>query len=387
MGQTPGKSKGGFDLDDSDEERNYDTKKQLLNESDFELNEKRQNIPTPSQNRKGQQADDLFGALETDNSLGAMETIDAFVGPVKTEFDDLKRKIDLKDKELQDLETDFYKRVSSKAVELEGIGPEQEAEIERHRHLFEMQQLMELNQRMEKIEREKIELLKAEQRVTARLSYRSKVIGERLTELEAMHESESRKRELTLTKLYARLNGKIREQIAYHEGNLKVIQRKRVPYAETKNEMLFDGIRDQKLKANWVKTPQPVVIKLMTARCMRDKVPKGDYVIRAGVMDRLVENKLYYKFIEYGERVKEQRMVDKEKEKMGQNQDLANLSVLLSQHDDEGDDSSNIDDESHYKSVMNKPLFNTDEDEEGDEDDDNDDKRKGVTWGQDVADH
>ena len=240
---------------------------------------------------------------------------------------------------------------------------------------------------MEKIEREKIELLKAEQRVTARLSYRSKVIGERLTELEAMHESESRKRELTLTKLYARLNGKIREQIAYHEGNLKVIQRKRVPYAETKNEMLFDGIRDQKLKANWVKTPQPVVIKLMTARCMRDKVPKGDYVIRAGVMDRLVENKLYYKFIEYGERVKEQRMVDKEKEKMGQNNDLANLSVLLSQHDDEGEDSSNMDDESHYKSVMNKPLFNTDEDEEGDEDDDNDDKRKGVHWGADVADH
>lgn len=61
-----------------------------------------------------------------------------------------------------------------------------------------------------------------------------------------MHESESRKRELTLTKLYARLNGKIRAQIAYNEGNLKVIQRKRVPYAETdtKSEMLFDGIRD-----------------------------------------------------------------------------------------------------------------------------------------------
>ena len=53
MGQTPGKSKGGFDLDDSDEESNYDTKKQLLNESDFDLNEKRQNLPTPSQNRKG----------------------------------------------------------------------------------------------------------------------------------------------------------------------------------------------------------------------------------------------------------------------------------------------------------------------------------------------
>lgn len=119
---------------------------------------------------------------------------------------------------------------------------------------------------------------------------------------------------------------------------------------------------------------------------MRDKVPKGDYVIRAGVMDRLVENKLYYKFIEYGERVKEQRMVDKEKEKLGQNQDLQNLSVLLSQHDDEEDD-SNVDDEENYKSVMNKPLFNTDEDEEGDDDDEADDRRKGVHWGADVADN
>ena len=67
----------------------------------------------------------------------------------------------------------------------------------------------------------------------------------------------------------------------------------------------------------------------MTARCMRDKVPKGDFVIRAGVMDRLVENKLYYKFIEYGNRVKEQRQVDKEREK-GPNNDLVDLSILLS---------------------------------------------------------
>ena len=33
---------------------------------------------------------------------------------------------------------------------------------------------------------------------------------------------------------------------------------------------------------------------------MRDKVPKGEYIIRATVMDRLVENKLFYKFVEYG---------------------------------------------------------------------------------------
>ena len=50
----------------------------------------------------------------------------------------------------------------------------------------------------------------------------------------------------------------------------------------------------------------------MTSRCMRDKVPKGDYIVRACVMDRLVDNKLYYKFVEYGQRVKEQKRVDKE---------------------------------------------------------------------------
>jgi hypothetical protein len=152
-----------------------------------------------------------------------MESIDQYVGPVKEEFNALKRLIDEKDRELEELEEDFYKRVSSKSMELEGIGPDQEAEIERHRHLYEMHKLMELNQRMLKIEAEKIKLLKKEQRVTARLSFKSKVIGERLSEIETMHETESRKRELTLTKLYARLNGKIRSEIAYNEGNLKVV--------------------------------------------------------------------------------------------------------------------------------------------------------------------
>ena len=111
--------------------------------------------------------------------------------------------------------------------------------------------------------------------------------------------------------------------------------------------MLFDGIRDQKLKANWVKTPQPIVIKLMTARCMRDKVPKGDFVIRAGVMDRLVENKLYYKFIEYGDRVKEQRNVDKEIEKRSKNDDFKNLEILLSQHDEEVEEESKNEEEEY----------------------------------------
>ena len=80
-------------------------------------------------------------------------------------------------------------------------------------------------------------------------------------------------------------------------------------------------------------------------------------------------------------------MVDKEKEKNSQQADLQNLEVLLSQHDDEGEDDSNLDDEDNYNTVMNKPLFNTDEGEEAEEDDDAEEKRKGVRWGADVVDH
>ena len=84
-------------------------------------------------------------------------------------------------------------------------------------------------------------------------------------------------------------------------------------------------------------------------------------------------------------------MVDKEREKMKgkEHTDLKDLSILLSQHSDveEDEDDSNLDDESHYKSVMAKPLFNTDEDQDDEDLDDDEAGRKGVHWGADVADH
>ena len=49
-------------------------------------------------------------------------------------------------------------------------------------------------------------------------------------------------------------------------------------------------------------------------RCLKDKAPKGNYVIRATVLDRLVDNKLYYKFIEYGNKIKEDQETKKEQE-------------------------------------------------------------------------
>ena len=49
----------------------------------------------------------------------------------------------------------------------------------------------------------------------------------------------------------------------------------------------------------------------MMVRQLRDKVPKGEYVIRASVLDRLIKNRMEYKFIEYGNRMKD--LIEKQK--------------------------------------------------------------------------
>ena len=72
-----------------------------------------------------------------------------------------------------------------------------------------------------------------------------------------------------------------------------------------KEQRLFEGIRDQKVSAKWLKTPQPIEIKIQMVRALKDKAPKGSYIIRASILDRLVDNKMYYKFIEYGNNLKE----------------------------------------------------------------------------------
>lgn len=41
-------------------------------------------------------------------------------------------------------------------------------------------------------------------------------------------------------------------------------------------------------------------------RALKDKIPKGNYIIRASTLDRLIDHKMYYKFIEYGNKVKEE---------------------------------------------------------------------------------
>jgi len=106
---------------------------------------------------------DMYENTDQENeSLLTSANLEDVVGPVKEEFEELRRKINENQNELEGLEKEFYSKVSSKAVELEGVGKEEDAEIERHRHLFEMMQLTKLEKRMRQMEKEKLALLKME---------------------------------------------------------------------------------------------------------------------------------------------------------------------------------------------------------------------------------
>ena len=61
-------------------------------------------------------------------------------------------------------------------------------------------------------------------------------------------------------------------------------------------------------------------------RGLKDKVSKGSYVVRAGILDRMVENKIYYKFLEYGSKVKAEEEARKEKKKEEEDKLASNYS-------------------------------------------------------------
>lgn len=97
---------------------------------------------------------------------------------------------------------------------------------------------------MRKLYTNKIKLLREETQKSIELKYQGRYLAEILGEIEARFEAESRNREIVLTKLYARLNSKIKIQITDNEGHMKIQARKRIPLNANKDEMLFDGIRD-----------------------------------------------------------------------------------------------------------------------------------------------
>ena len=105
------------------------------------LDDSMQSGPTKGGEKKlsasGHQSDVFTDAIT--ESQASIDTLDNYVGPVREEFDDLKRKIEDRTNELDGLEAEYYKRVSTVALELEGIDDAAEKEIERHRHLYELE--------------------------------------------------------------------------------------------------------------------------------------------------------------------------------------------------------------------------------------------------------
>ena len=166
--------------------------------------------------------------------------------------------------------------------------------MEKYQELFEIEELKNLESQIQKVEEEKINLLKKERESEAELMVQSGQIGLTIDQLERENESKVKERERALTKLYARMNTKFKYRIYMADGHLVTQQRKIKKFMDEKKKekMLFDGIRDQKLKVKWIKTPQAVSCKVNIARCLRDKVPKGEFLIRASVLDRLIANKM-----------------------------------------------------------------------------------------------
>ena len=107
-----------------------------------------------------------------------------------------------------------------------------------------MMYLQKLERKLRRRELEKIKLLKREQKITVELKYKSWIHSAYLIELEQKAEAEARKRELLLTKLYAKLNAQIRQKLFYNEGTYRRNFRKRTGLADAPETMLFDGIRD-----------------------------------------------------------------------------------------------------------------------------------------------
>jgi len=57
---------------------------------------------------------------------------------VKEDFDDLHVKIMAITDQIKGLENEFFQRVSSQSIELEGLTRDDEREMEHHRHLYEL---------------------------------------------------------------------------------------------------------------------------------------------------------------------------------------------------------------------------------------------------------
>lgn len=89
---------------------------------------------------------------------------------IKEDFDDLHVKIMAITEQIKGLEAQFNQLANAKAVELEGIGKKEEEQMEIHKHKYEIKLLEEIEEKLRKMELEKLKLVQKEARSTANLA-------------------------------------------------------------------------------------------------------------------------------------------------------------------------------------------------------------------------
>jgi len=137
----------------------------------------------------------------------------------------------------------FYDEIDARAIQIENL---EDDDLEKHQELFEVEELKRLETQIQKVEEQKIELMRRERFAEGELMVEAGAIGLSLDQLENRNEYRLKERERALTKLYARMNSKFRYAIWRVDGLLTAKQRKIKKYMDPKKKekMLFDGIRD-----------------------------------------------------------------------------------------------------------------------------------------------
>ena len=105
------------------------------------------------------------------------------------------------------MEGEFYEGVKDITMDIEHLDPAELADKENH---LEFQELKRLERHLKRVESAKINLLKREGYTEKELLLTSELRGLDLQELESRFEFKARERERALTKLFGRLNARIK---------------------------------------------------------------------------------------------------------------------------------------------------------------------------------
>lgn len=165
------------------------------------------------------------------------------VSHINSELQSLYTRLDHLDTDYDILEDAFSQQIERKEIEIEQLDP---VEIEEKEVQMEFQELKRLEKQLKRVEKEKLRLLQREKESEEALLLTSGKRALDLEEVESQIEMRTRERQRQLTKLYSRLNSRVKESILANEGVSRSTVRKIQTFVKDrhKDSRLFEGIRD-----------------------------------------------------------------------------------------------------------------------------------------------